>query len=198
MNDNSHLFTSNNNLRKRTRAGEQAGRIHPLDGRKLGTESHRVIADLLASNNSSPTHRELLVAADRYASAREQKQKLVYRQSARQHLITTSRLYFERFLPPEDWTFLGAEIAGPGCRFDLVWLDAKSRYWVDELKTGRSAGHAGTTSLEKQLKRQHAGGLRLWAGSFGGIRACVLHAPNRSLQLFADGTRTSSLSRRNS
>jgi hypothetical protein len=185
-----HLFTKGNSLNNlRTRPIEQdtRRRLSALDGRKLGTEAHNVIGDVLASGRRSVPYPELLVAVDRYASALQQKRQITYRQSARQHLVTTTRLYLSFFLPEEQWSFVGADVSHAGCQFDLVWLDTEGLYWVDELKTGRGGAKAGMAALEDQVKRQLDSGNALWGSAFGGVRACILHAPKRSFARSADG-----------
>ncbi len=207
MSDKSHLFTSNRNLRAdaagphyaadtRDEANPQAMAnaqktastqgVHPLDGRKMGQAAHQVIAEVLEAGRRKADFKELQAVVSRHPSSAG---AIVYRQSARQRLVSAAQAYFKFCLPPDSWTFVGAEVSGPSCRFDLVWLDPEGSYWADELKTGRTADRTGRVALAEQVERERVGGLAMYGEGFGGIRVCIVVAPKKSHCILADGSK---------
>ena len=157
--------------------------IHPLDGRLMGTAAHQVIAALVSEGERNPDLDTIRAAVLAHPSNRA---AITYRQSARQRLMTAAAAYFDHFPPLDDWVLVGSEVPAGACRFDLVWADSKERIWVDELKTGRSAGRVGLTQVASQVKRQVTAGSNLYGAAFAGVRVCLLAAPGKAFWELAE------------
>ena len=145
-------------------------------GRALGVSVHVLVCDCLRDGVRHPSSVELLSRAGRHAVTIDARP--VRRQAAKQALLTTASVYFAWFTPPDDWEFLGAEVQGRGCRFDLVWrVDGK--FVVDEIKSGALAV-PGRGGFEPQVARLVRGGEAKYGDAFVGVRVIILAAPRLS------------------
>lgn len=145
-------------------------------GPALGVSVHVVVVECLRDGTRYPSSAELLTRAGRRAVTIDPRP--VRRQAAKQALLTTASVYFGWFTPPDEWEFLGAEIEGPGCRFDLVWrVDGK--FVVDEIKSGALAV-PGRGGFEPQVARLVRGGETKYGDAFVGVRVIILAAPRLS------------------
>lgn len=159
----------------------------PFDPSTLGRAAHEVIAGLCADGLRHADY-ESIACASRLHPATQQ--STVRRQAAVGWLCSVSSLYFRLFVPPEGWDLVGAEVAGAGCRFDLVWRNRFDASVVaDELKTGKNPDFIDGESLTDQVRRELAGGRGLWNKDFCAVRVLVLAAPRRSFIVGPDETR---------
>ncbi len=148
-----------------------------MDGRRLGSLAHTLIAECLRDGVRQPSHRELIERAGRHALANDR--RTVYRQAAKQALLTTASIYFRWFAPPSEWALIGAEVSARGCRFDLVW-QVDAQVIADELKTGSWVNADDDQALLVQVDRLVRAGVAKYGDSFRGVRVILLGAPQRS------------------
>lgn len=156
-----------------------------LNGRQMGALAHVLIADMLRRGLKNPTAREIVTAVGAHPLSVE---ATVYRQAARQRLASAAAIYF-RYFVRTDWEFIGSEVAGDRCRYDLVWQDADGIVFVDELKSGRGDAREHVDAAKEQIARELANGSTHWE-RFGGVRLLWLGAPGKSRLHLPDGSQS--------
>jgi hypothetical protein len=164
------------------------------DGRRTGTGTHLIIAEILRGGLRRPSPEEIIEAVAAHPLSM---QALTYRLAARQRLTLAVGRYFRRYAPL-DWELLGCEVrhelvaSRVVVRFDLVWRMPNGRIVIDELKTDRR--HMRTRALREKLELYRLAALDLYGADFDRIRVLLLRgAPGGrggSFQLKADGSIT--------
>ena len=157
----------------------------PLDGRRCGQLAHVMIAELLRDGVRGV---DFELVASRVARHALLERPLVYRAAAQAELVTSVCAWFRWFVLDRTWAFVGAEVAAPGCRFDLVFDHGRLGVLVDELKTGRLSG-IGEGDASGQLARLLAGARSRYGARFYALRVLQLSAASRSFVIYADGRR---------
>jgi hypothetical protein len=174
-----------------TNSGLLTGSPHTLpgaiDGRAAGSAVHHVIGALLGDGIRHPSPLELrrYVAADPSVN----RSAVVYRQAAKQRLLTAAAVYFRLFAPAGTWELLGVEAAYGRNRADLVWRTSGGGVVIDEIKSGVALDRFENERLEQQVARLLTGGAATHGEPFGGVRVVLLATPARSYLARPDGCR---------
>jgi hypothetical protein len=149
---------------------------------QVGVLVHQAIGEL-AAQTRRPSPILLMAAADRSLSQFGRNEARAHRQ----RVAGAVGAYFWHLLPPDRFTFLGAELRlGPG-RTDLVW-GGEGEVLVDEVKTGAAQLLTSPGTLE-QVHGYLACGISVWGGSFLGVRLLSTTDPRRSLLVRPNGDR---------
>lgn len=162
---------------------EDAVAVGHIDRRKVGALAHALIEGLLADGERQPDPVRISAAA---ALLPGLAQAGPYRMAVRQRIVTAAAIYFRLFAPDGRWVLSGAELRGPGARFDLVWRSTVGVV-VDELKSGRAATRRELAALQDQSAREIRAGTDLFGEEFLGVRVVILGAPRDSYLASPDG-----------
>jgi hypothetical protein len=157
-----------------------------IDGRTMGREVHRLIADLVSAGIRRPTPRQLRAHVAGHPLVSDA--RIVYRQAAKQRLLVATALYFRFFVPPTAWRLLGTEVTLGNSRLDLVWRNGEEVI-ADEIKSGRVVDRFERDQLEQQIDRALANAIDRYGDAFAGLRVLFLTAPTKSFVLRGDGNR---------
>jgi hypothetical protein len=164
--------------------GEPTGRPRP-DDRLIGRVSHRLVQNLLASENRNPTAGEILAAA---AEVTDTTFPPAQRAIIRTRCAMAAAGYFRRLIPDGRWTYAGSEMAVGEVRLDLLWRDRDGLLVADELKCGRLLAPLYRAEAIAQAARQAPAGRECWGSAFRGVRLLWVHAPEVSRFVYPDGT----------
>jgi len=157
-----------------------------IDGRTMGREVHRLIADLVSAGIRQPTPRQLRAHVAGHPLVSDP--RIIYRQAAKQRLLVATALYFRFFAPPAPWRLLGTEVTMGNSRLDLVWGHGQEVI-ADEIKSGRIVDRFERDQLELQIDRALANANDRYGDAFTGLRVLMLAAPTKSFVLRSDGNR---------
>jgi len=146
--------------------------------------AHALIGECLQAGIRAPTPAELITRAGRHTLAHDP--RTVYRQAAKQALLTTASVYFGWFAPPAEWILLGVEVPAPACRFDLLW-QTPTGVVADELKSEVVPSLDALAGHEAQVARLLDAGHAMFPDAFQGVRMIMLSAPMRSQFVTAPG-----------
>lgn len=157
-----------------------------IDGRTMGREVHRLIADLVSVGVREPTPRQLRAQVAGHPLVSDP--RITYRQAAKQRLLVATALYFRFFVPLAPWCLLGSEVTVGSSRLDLVWRNGEEVI-ADEIKSGRIVDRFEHDQLERQIDRALANANDRYGDAFTGLRVLLLAAPSKSFVLRSDGKR---------
>lgn len=161
---------------------------HPaLEPTTAGRRIHQAVATLLERDVRQPTALQVMELARDIVCTEELAPSR--RQSAIQRLATSTASYFRLFAPTEEWSFIGAEVAGRNCRFDFAFKSNSGRVIVDELKTGRFVDKVQRQLADAQIETAVKAGVIKWSDGFDGVRVLFLSAPRASFVARPDGSR---------
>lgn len=146
-------------------------------GIAVGRMAHVVIGDVLASGTRDPAARELLKAVNRLDLDAV---PTMHPYAIAQQLAVSAAVYLRVFKPGDEWRLIAREHQAGKCRFDLVFENAASEIFADEIKSGRLGDALEKKSLNAQLARQLEAGTEEWGSRFIGVRTVILGAPRRS------------------
>lgn len=153
----------------------------PTFSAEVGVRVGLVIANLAATNRRNLGYDlgEVLLAATNDVFAQHPMRGRA--RAGRQRVAGLAAVYYRNFLPPADWTFLGAELALGTGRVDLAWELPDERVIIDELKAvGYSEGLL-VPETRAQVERYLTAGAERWGERFAGVRLIALGAPYHSL-----------------
>lgn len=150
---------------------------------EVGVRVGLVIASLAAANRRNLGYHlgEVLLEATNTVFAERPMRRQP--KAGRQRVAGLAAVYYRAFLPPADWTFLGAELPLGAGRVDLAWELPDARVVVDELKAIGYSDRLLAPETRAQVERYLDAGAERWGDRFAGVRLIALGAPYHSLYL---------------
>lgn len=155
----------------------------PTFAAEVGTRVGLVIAELASNSRRNLGYHlgEVVLEATNAVFV----ERPMHRQpkAGRQRVAGLAAVYYRLFLPPVEWTLLGAEMALGDGRVDLAWQLPDQRVLVDELKAIGYGDRLLTSDTRAQVTRYLEAGTERWGEGFSGVRLIALAAPYHSIFL---------------
>ena len=164
----------------------------------VGIAVHRTIATLCVLDDRDRRFRDFSTVAAAASAALGRVPMTRENRYLVPRVVEYACLYADRFLPPQDWTFIGAEVPlDGGRRVDLAWADprsggrpAKPQVLLDEIKVD---GYVDRTRQRTTWEQQALDYLQLAAAQRRvdvlGVRVLTLNTPRRSVLLTSDSAK---------
>lgn len=147
---------------------------------EVGQRVHTLVGSFAADDLRRPGPAQVLTETGKLLRAQP---LTCARRAGRQRVACLTASYFTWFVPPDGWTFLGAERPADGGRVDLAWQSADGAVLFDEVTLGTHVDALLDSETSAQVERYLRAGAEEFGDRFTGVRLLGLASPRSSLHL---------------